>query len=156
MEESSFFPYAAIDKSSSAKQAILICGGSCEYQLRSLENKAEKCVNPAINIASVGQYALQVANLYGLEALVSCSPKHFGQTASLEKHHYGEFYWPPNKADHELGAEFCPKIGDWLSSGKNKPNKTRIIDGGLDAVTRGFQECRDGKIPGYKLVYAIK
>jgi hypothetical protein len=43
----------------------------------------------------------------------------------------------------------------WIEEGKIKPNKSKVIPGGLDAVAQGFQEYRDGKISGYKLVYEL-
>lgn len=43
----------------------------------------------------------------------------------------------------------------WIEEGKIKPNKPKVIPGGLDAVAQGFQEYRDGKISGYKLVYEL-
>jgi hypothetical protein len=41
-----------------------------------------------------------------------------------------------------------------LVKGVIKPNATKLSQG-LESVIEGFQEYRDGKISGYKLVYKI-
>ncbi|RDW76838.1 zinc-binding alcohol dehydrogenase family protein [Aspergillus mulundensis] len=75
-------------------------------------------------------------------------------TAFLKDHAYGEFKWPASKHDHELAAELFQKIPAWLGTGDLKPNTPKVLPG-LDAVSDGFQEYRDGKISAYKIVYEL-
>ncbi|KAK2766977.1 hypothetical protein FQN54_006294 [Arachnomyces sp. PD_36] len=204
----------SIDRHNASGQSVLIWGGS----------------------SSVGLYAIQIATLYGLDVITTCSPRHFdlvrahgakhvfdyrGQkvienigtvglglryvfdtigrpttsatasqaiqseggvlctvrpgkvhtenvakqtkitdvlvwTAFLKDHYYGKFHWPPHPEDHEMCTEFFEKLPSWLESGKIKPNTPKVFDGGLDVVPEGFQEYRDGKISGYKIVYKLK
>lgn len=75
-------------------------------------------------------------------------------TAFLEDHQYKAFKWPANKDDHELASELFEKLPQWLEDGTIKPNDAKVLEG-LEKVPEGFQEYRDGKISGYKIVYAI-
>ncbi|KAF9769445.1 hypothetical protein IL306_013135 [Fusarium sp. DS 682] len=68
---------------------------------------------------------------------------------------YKNAQFPASEDNHKLGSEFNEQLPGWIAEGKIKPNKPKIIPGGLDAVTKGFQEHRDGKISGYKLVYEL-
>ncbi|KAM0562187.1 hypothetical protein ACHAPJ_002632 [Fusarium lateritium] len=68
---------------------------------------------------------------------------------------YKKASFPASEDDHKLGTEFNEKLPGWLDEGKIKPNKAKVLPGGLDAVAGGFQEHRDGKISGYKLVYEL-
>lgn len=47
------------------------------------------------------------------------------------------------------------KLPGWLREKKIVPNNTKVYDGGLDDVEKGFQEYRDGKISAYKIVYKV-
>ncbi|KAJ0365579.1 hypothetical protein COL154_004436 [Colletotrichum chrysophilum] len=76
-------------------------------------------------------------------------------TAFLKDHRYGSFHWPAHEADHKLGTEFFEKLPGWVEEGKIKPNKPKVIPGGLEGVHKGFQEYRDGNVSATKLVYAI-
>ncbi|KAM5344922.1 hypothetical protein ACJ41O_010784 [Fusarium nematophilum] len=76
-------------------------------------------------------------------------------TAFLKEHRYGDFYWPPNQADHELASSFFQLLPELISAGKIKPNSPKIIPNGLDGVFGGFQEYRDGRISNYKIVYQL-
>ncbi|KAH0425407.1 hypothetical protein CcaCcLH18_10955 [Colletotrichum camelliae] len=76
-------------------------------------------------------------------------------TAFLKDHRYGSFHWPAHEADHKLGTEFFEKLPGWVEEGKIKPNKPKVIPGGLDGVATGFQEYRDGNISATKLVYKL-
>lgn len=60
-----------------------------------------------------------------------------------------------SKADHELSKELYKKLPGWLREKKILPNNTKLYDGGLDDVEKGFQEYRDGKISAYKIVYKV-
>ncbi|KAI8316662.1 Zinc-type alcohol dehydrogenase-like protein [Colletotrichum sp. SAR11_59] len=77
------------------------------------------------------------------------------RTAFLKDHRYGSFHWPAHEADHQLGTEFFEKLPGWVEEGKIKPNKPKVIPGGLEGVHKGFQEYRDGNISATKLVYAL-
>ncbi|KAF3052480.1 hypothetical protein E8E11_010657 [Didymella keratinophila] len=74
-------------------------------------------------------------------------------TAFLKDHQYKEFKWPANKDDHNLAAELFKKLPNWLEDGTVKPNKTKVLKPLNDKLLEGFQEYRDGKISGYKIVY---
>ncbi|KAF4867627.1 Zinc-type alcohol dehydrogenase-like protein [Colletotrichum siamense] len=76
-------------------------------------------------------------------------------TAFLKDHRYGSFHWPAHEADHQLGTEFFEKLPGWVEEGKIKPNKPKVIPGGLEGVHKGFQEYRDGNVSATKLVYAL-
>ncbi|KAM0417227.1 hypothetical protein ACHAPT_012738 [Fusarium lateritium] len=76
-------------------------------------------------------------------------------TAFLKEHRYEDFYWPPHGADHKLAAEWFQALPELLSSGKIKPNTPKVSEKGLDGVSEGFQEYRDGKISNYKIVYEL-
>lgn len=94
-------------------------------------------------------------------------------TAFLKEHKYGSFTWPvssrrwkeiadsiltieqANKDDHELASELFSKLPEWLSAGTIKPNTPKVLKG-LAAVPEGFQEYREGKISGYKIVYELE
>lgn len=57
--------------------------------------------------------------------------------------------------DHLLVAALFAKMPQLLRDGKIKPNNVKLFDGGLGSVTEGFQQYRDGKISGYKIVYSM-
>ncbi|OHE98291.1 hypothetical protein CORC01_06488 [Colletotrichum orchidophilum] len=76
-------------------------------------------------------------------------------TAFLKDHQYAEFKWPASEEDHKLGTEFYEKLPGWIEGGQFKPNKPKVISGGLDGVDEGFQVYRDGAISGEKLVYKL-
>ncbi|KAJ4994295.1 Zinc-type alcohol dehydrogenase-like protein C2E1P3.01-like protein 4 [Stagonosporopsis vannaccii] len=75
-------------------------------------------------------------------------------TAFLKDHQYKENKWPANEDDHKLSADLFENLSQWLEDGTIKPNETKVLHG-LDKVPEGFQEYRDGRISGYKIVYAI-
>lgn len=75
-------------------------------------------------------------------------------TAFLKDHQYKEFKWPASEADHKLSAELFENLPQWLEDGTIKPNEAKVLKG-LENVPEGFQEYRDGKISGYKIVYAV-
>jgi hypothetical protein len=71
----------------------------------------------------------------------------------------GEIGIPANapqasKDDHELASELFQNLPTWLESGTIKPSVPKLLDG-LESVPVGFQEYRDGKISGYKIVYKL-
>ncbi|OAL46974.1 GroES-like protein [Pyrenochaeta sp. DS3sAY3a] len=76
-------------------------------------------------------------------------------TAFLSDHRYGEFFWPADKDDHDLASELFRSLPTWLENGTIKPSVPKILRG-LEAVPEGFQEHRDGKISGYKIVYELE
>jgi len=62
-------------------------------------------------------------------------------------------HWPANPRDHELAVDFCRRLPGYLSSGMIRPNMPNLYPGGLDGIAQGFQDHRDGKISGFKIVY---
>ncbi|KAL2878273.1 hypothetical protein SGCOL_006525 [Colletotrichum sp. CLE4] len=76
-------------------------------------------------------------------------------TAFLKDHRYGKFHWPANEEDHKLGTEFFEKLPGWVEDYKIRPARPKVIPGGLDGVTKGFQEYREGKVSANKLVYKL-
>jgi hypothetical protein len=60
----------------------------------------------------------------------------------------------PHKEDHELSANFFDALPKLLSAGAIKPNTPKLFEG-LESVTRGFEEYRDGVISNYKIVYKV-
>ncbi|KAJ4344963.1 hypothetical protein N0V95_006076 [Ascochyta clinopodiicola] len=75
-------------------------------------------------------------------------------TAFLKDHQYKDFKWPAHEADHKLASELFENLPKWLEDGTIKPSQPKVLKG-LEKVPEGFQEYRDGKISGYKIVYAI-
>lgn len=75
-------------------------------------------------------------------------------TAFLKDHQYKDFKWPANESDHKLSAELFEKLPQWLEDGTIKANNPKVLKG-LEKVPEGFQEYRDGKISGYKIVYEV-
>ncbi|KAJ4982630.1 hypothetical protein SVAN01_11880 [Stagonosporopsis vannaccii] len=75
-------------------------------------------------------------------------------TAFLKDHRYGDFFWPASKDDHELASELFENLPTWLEAGNVKPSVPKLL-AGLESVPAGFQEYRDGKISGYKIVYKL-
>jgi NADPH-dependent curcumin reductase CurA len=47
------------------------------------------------------------------------------------------------------------KLPGWLDAGTIKPSVPKVLKG-LESVPEGFQEYRDGKISGYKIVYDLE
>ncbi|KAF4964836.1 hypothetical protein FZEAL_10831, partial [Fusarium zealandicum] len=68
---------------------------------------------------------------------------------------FREFRFLASEDDHKLSTEFNEKMRGWIEDGKIKPNRPKVLAGGLDAVKGGFQEHRDGKISAEKLVYEL-
>lgn len=54
-----------------------------------------------------------------------------------------------------MASEWFQKLPDFLSSGEIKPNTPKICGKGLNGVSEGFQEYRDGSISNYKIVYKL-
>jgi NADPH-dependent curcumin reductase CurA len=63
-------------------------------------------------------------------------------------------YYQANKDDHELASNLFDKLPGWLDEGTIKPSVPKVLKG-LESVPEGFQEYRDGKISGYKIVYDL-
>ncbi|KAJ5089367.1 hypothetical protein N7532_008051 [Penicillium argentinense] len=75
-------------------------------------------------------------------------------TAFLKDHRYAQFHWPASLEDHELSRELFENLPTWFEQGLVKPNKPRVLQG-LQAVTNGLQEYRDGIVSAYKIVYKL-
>jgi hypothetical protein len=76
-------------------------------------------------------------------------------TAFYEELNYGKVTVGVREEDRDLSHELYESLPSWLESGKIKPNKPRIIEGGLVGVEKGFDLYRSGKISGEKVVYKI-
>ena len=77
-------------------------------------------------------------------------------TALFKELNYGQFTVPVREEDRDLSHELYENLPEWLQSGKIKPNKPRIVDGGLDGVEKGFELFRSGAISREKVVYCIR
>ncbi|KAF2491268.1 GroES-like protein [Lophium mytilinum] len=62
---------------------------------------------------------------------------------------------PKRKEDRVLATELYQQLPGMLSSGIIKPNRVRVVEGGLEGVVHGFQLYRDNAVSGQKLVYSI-
>ena len=76
-------------------------------------------------------------------------------TALFKEMSYGQFTVAVREEDRDLSHELYESLPAWLESGKMKPNKPRIVDGGLDGVEEGFELFRSRTISGEKVVYCI-
>jgi hypothetical protein len=63
--------------------------------------------------------------------------------------------FPAMPDDRAHMAEFLQKVPGLISAGLVKPNPTKLLDGGLDAVSGGLDLVRDGKVSAQKVVYRI-
>jgi len=54
-----------------------------------------------------------------------------------------------------FATEYFKLLGQWISQGKYKPNKVKIIPGGLSGVEEGLKLLQNNKVNGEKLVYRI-
>lgn len=61
----------------------------------------------------------------------------------------------PSQHDHDLCAEFMEQLPKLLEEGRIRPNQAKVYQNGLDDVSKGFQEFRDGKVSNYKIVYKV-
>lgn len=61
----------------------------------------------------------------------------------------------PSVSDHELAARLFHSLPRWLNDGFVKPNHPRVLKGGLQAVTDGFEKDRSEGPLDYKIVYQI-
>ena len=76
-------------------------------------------------------------------------------TAFHEELNYGKVTVASRQEDRDLSHELYECLPAWLESGEIKPNKPRIVEGGLNGVEEGFALYRSGKISGEKVVYQI-
>ncbi|ODQ54598.1 GroES-like protein [Saitoella complicata NRRL Y-17804] len=74
-----------------------------------------------------------------------------GRAFEMRDHEY-----PASPEDRRVAEQLYEELPEWIQSGKVKPNTTRIVEGGLDGILRGFEEMKSGKVRGEKLVYVIK
>ncbi|KAL1723113.1 chaperonin 10-like protein [Schizophyllum commune] len=57
--------------------------------------------------------------------------------------------------DAKFAAEWYRKISRWLADGSFKPNRPKVLPGGLESVANGLQLLETGNVHGEKLVYRI-
>ncbi|KZF19813.1 oxidoreductase-like protein [Xylona heveae TC161] len=60
---------------------------------------------------------------------------------------------PANPKDAEFSAKILTYAGKLLAEGKLKPHPSDVRPGGLAGTLQGFQDMREGKYSGAKLVY---
>lgn len=57
--------------------------------------------------------------------------------------------------DYKTASTYLKNLTNLLENDKVKPMKHRLMPGGLGDIGRGFEEMRQGRIRGEKLVYAV-
>jgi len=60
------------------------------------------------------------------------------------------------KEDWEFSCKFWKLTEGLLSEGKLKTHPAEVREGGLAAIPQGFQDLKDGKVSGVKLVYKVE
>ncbi|KAJ3169715.1 hypothetical protein HK101_011439 [Irineochytrium annulatum] len=60
-----------------------------------------------------------------------------------------------NEKDFNLTRETYRKLTTMMEDGRIKPNRVRLLEGGLEAVAAGLEMMRAGKVSGEKIVYKI-
>lgn len=53
-------------------------------------------------------------------------------------------------------AQFLKQVPELVSSGKIKPNRVKLWEGGLYGINDGLQYMIEGKNSGEKIVYRLK
>lgn len=76
------FSKGCLDMTRDAGQSILIWGGSCRSNTDANRIYANKKI-----LASVGQYAIQIAALYQMNVVTTCSPRNFDLVKKLGASH---------------------------------------------------------------------
>ena len=64
--------------------------------------------------------------------------------------------YPVCPEDRAHMAGFLKKVPALVREKKIQPNKTRLWDGGLQAVPDGLQYMREGKVSAEKIVYRLQ
>ncbi|KAK8869863.1 hypothetical protein IAR55_000431 [Kwoniella newhampshirensis] len=149
------------DKDKAVAEALQITGGGVEYALDTISEKGSyeftlalmgdkgkqlngilpipeevKKINPKINVTSTLMYTL-----FGRE---------FNFTPAAPK----DTIIPASEHDHQFGKEIFAKTADLITKHGIKANPVSL-KGGLDDVPTGFQEQKELKVSGKKLVYKI-
>ncbi|KAL5118643.1 hypothetical protein ACEQ8H_003494 [Pleosporales sp. CAS-2024a] len=63
--------------------------------------------------------------------------------------------FPESQTDYEFGARFWKASEELVNSGKIRAHPVEVRSG-LENVTRGLQDLKDGKVSGVKLVYKVE
>lgn len=79
----------AIDREQDKGSSVLVWGGSCKSR-RTLDHQPP-VILLLIIIASVGLYAIQVASMYGMKVITTCSPKHADLARSYGARHVFDY-----------------------------------------------------------------
>jgi NADPH:quinone reductase-like Zn-dependent oxidoreductase len=61
--------------------------------------------------------------------------------------------FPANQNDFDFGVRFWRLSEDLFNSGKIKAHPTEVREGGLEAIPKGLDDLKEGKVSGVKLVY---
>ena len=62
---------------------------------------------------------------------------------------------PANEEDAQFMEMFIPIAEKLLAEGKIKVHPPSVRPGGLRGILEGFQDLREGKVSGEKLVYRV-
>lgn len=62
---------------------------------------------------------------------------------------------PASSSNHAHMAQFLAKTPELVATGQEKPNPTKLFEGGFNAISEGLQYMREGKNSGEKIIYRI-
>lgn len=62
---------------------------------------------------------------------------------------------PEVEGGQAFAAKYAKLVGEWLEAGLIKPQKVKIVPGGLEGVEEGLRMLQEGEVSGEKLVYRI-
>lgn len=68
---------------------------------------------------------------------------------------WGTFF-PASPQDKEHTAQFLARLPELIRTGAVKPNRTKILEGGLDGIADGMLFMDQGGNSGEKIVYRLK
>ncbi|KAL8645113.1 MAG: hypothetical protein Q9210_006887 [Variospora velana] len=64
-------------------------------------------------------------------------------------------YYPALPSHYETATSYLKSLTGLLETGRVEPVKHRLMPGGLENINQGFDEMRNGRVRGEKLVYKI-
>lgn len=79
-----------------------------------------------------------------------------GYTCLGEAFDYKGRHWPAVKQDLEFSKKFWPITEMLISEGKLKSHPAKVGEDGLKGCFDGFQQFRENKVSGVKLVYRVE
>jgi hypothetical protein len=57
--------------------------------------------------------------------------------------------------DYKIASTYLKNLTGFLRYGKVKPVNYRLLSGGLESISEGFEEMRNGRVRGEKLVCKV-